>query len=573
VAESASLYRRHRPQSFAEVVGQAHVVRTLSNAVEQDRVHHAYLFVGSRGTGKTSMAKILARSLNCVDGPTLEPCGECEACLTIAAGTSLDVIEMDAASNRSVDDVRELRERVAYAPAEGHWKVYILDEAHMLTKEAWNAFLKTLEEPPPKTVFVLATTEPQKVMATIVDRCQRFDFQRPSLEQIAEVLRRVADAEGIEVEDGAVALTARSAGGSFRDALGTLDQLVSFGGTKLATDDVVEMLGAADAELLFETTDAIATGDAAVALEAVERLARSGRDPGQFARDLIAHLRQLLVARATGEVPESFTVTVAQPERLAEQAGRIGEAKLMGAIDALSAAVANMREGDDPRLSLEVALLKVARPSLDSSQEALLRRIESLEGKLGQAPADPGPAPSEPAAPAPAKPQAEDPPASGGAEAADGEKQGPVAKATQTASAAVASIEIERVTELWPAVVDHVRSSGSEMLSSLFDGAKPLAVDADRSVLKVGFPASAKFNKRKAEAQANVERISESVKAIVGERLRPVYELMETEEEPLEGANRNQMAEEEIIDLIITKFDASEVVADGDDDAKKSEAG
>ena len=382
MAESISLYRRHRPQSFSEVVGQQHVVRTLSNAIERDRVHHAYLFVGSRGTGKTSMAKILARSLNCVNGPTLEPCGECESCTMIAAGTSLDVIEMDAASNRSVDDVRDLRERVGYAPAEGSWKVYILDEAHMLTKEAWNAFLKTLEEPPPNTVFVLATTEPQKVMATIVDRCQRFDFQRPSLDQIAEVIRRVADAEGIEVEEGAVALTARSASGSFRDALGTLDQLVAFGGDRVATDDVVVVLGAADAELLFAATDALAAGDSAAALGVVDRLSKSGRDPGHFARDLIAHLRQLLVARTTGAVPESFTVTVAQPDRLAEQAGAVGDAKLMSAIDALSAAVAGMREGDDPRLSLEVALLKVARPSLDSSREALLRRIENLERQL-----------------------------------------------------------------------------------------------------------------------------------------------------------------------------------------------
>src|SRR3954451_8691204 len=382
MAESASLYRRHRPQSFSEVVGQEHIVRTLSNAVEKGRVHHAYLFVGSRGTGKTSMAKIRPPSLNCVNGPTLTPCGECESCQTIAAGTSLDVMEMDAASNRSVDDIRELRERVGFAPAAGRWKVYILDEAHMLTKEAWNAFLKTLEEPPPNTAFVLATTEPQKVMATIVDRCQRFDFQRPSLEQIAEVVRRVAGAEGITIDDGAVALISRSASGSFRDALGTLDQLVAFGGESVTTDEVVELLGAADADLLFDTTDALAAGDAKGALEAVERLSRSGRDPGQFARDLIAHLRQLLVARATGEVPESFTVTIAQPERLAEQAGAIDDAKLVGAIDALSAAVAGMREGDDPRLTLEVALLKVTSPSLDSSRDALLRRIESLEARL-----------------------------------------------------------------------------------------------------------------------------------------------------------------------------------------------
>ena len=237
MSESTSLYRRHRPGSFDEVVGQTHVVRTLRNAVEQGKVHHAYLFVGSRGTGKTSMAKILARSLNCErGGPTVTPCGECESCVTIAAGTSIDVIEMDAASNRSVDDVRDLRERVAYAPAGGHWKVYILDEAHMLTKEAWNAFLKTLEEPPPNTVFVLATTESHKVMATIADRCQRFDFQRPSLEQISEVLNRVAAAESIEVDEGAVAMIARSAQGSFRDALGTLDQLVAFGGNQVELD-------------------------------------------------------------------------------------------------------------------------------------------------------------------------------------------------------------------------------------------------------------------------------------------------------------------------------------------------
>ena len=588
-----SLYRRHRPQSFGEVVGQEHVVRTLSNAVEKDRVHHAYLFVGSRGTGKTSMAKILARSLNCVKGPTLEPCGECESCLTIAAGTSLDVIEMDAASNRSVDDVRELRERVGFTPAAGRWKVYILDEAHMLTKEAWNAFLKTLEEPPPNTAFVLATTEPQKIMATIVDRCQRFDFQRPSLEQIAQVVRRVAAAEKIEIDDGAVALIARSATGSFRDALGTLDQLVAFGGESVSTDEVVEMLGAADAELLFDTTDALAAGDAKRTLEAVERLSRSGRDPGQFARDLIAHLRQLLVARATGEVPESFTVTVAQPERLAEQAKAVDDARLMGAIDALSGAVAAMREGDDPRLSLEVALLKVANPSLDASREALLRRIESLEARSvegapgGASPAGGAGDETTPQARAEVEPAIEQPEPAGAAppatpsrdekpEVAEGKGPTPseqhfeTAKTTAAVGVAMATIDVKRMVELWPAVVENLRESGAEMLSTLFDGAKPLGIDEEKAVVRVGFPASAKFNKRKAEAPVNVERMSEAIEATAGVRLRPVYELSEEEEEAPDVEAPSEMTEEDLIDMIKDKFDADEVTTD---EARESEAG
>ena len=383
-SDSTSLYRRHRPGSFDEVVGQQHVVRTLRNAVEQDKVHHAYLFVGSRGTGKTSMAKILARSLNCErGGPTTTPCGECESCMTIASGTSIDVIEMDAASNRSVDDVRDLRERVAYAPAGGRWKVYILDEAHMLTKEAWNAFLKTLEEPPPNTVFVLATTESHKVMATIADRCQRFDFQRPSLEQISEVLERVAGGGGDRGRAGATAMIARSASGSFRDALGTLDQIVAFGGEKVELDAVMEMLGAVDAELLFETVDAVIAEDPKAVLLGIEKMARSGRDPSQFARDLLAHLRLLLVTQTVGEVPGTFVVTATDEGRIQAQAKAIGAAALVRTIDELAAALTAVREGDDARLAVEVALLKAARPDIDTTAEGLLRRVERLEKGMG----------------------------------------------------------------------------------------------------------------------------------------------------------------------------------------------
>jgi DNA polymerase-3 subunit gamma/tau len=532
----ASLYRRHRPQAFDEVVGQEHVVRTLRNAVERDRVHHAYLFVGSRGTGKTSLAKILARSLNCVNGPTVTPCGECESCLTIAAGTSLDVIEMDAASNRSVDDIRDLRERVGYAPAAGRWKVYILDEAHMLTREAWNAFLKTLEEPPPNTVFVLCTTEPHKVMATIVDRCQRFDFQRPSLEQIAEVVRRVAAAESIEIQDGAVAAIARAATGSFRDALGTLDQLVAYGGKQVATDDVLVVLGVAEAELILAAADAIAAEDGRAALETSERLARSGRDVAQFGRDLLAHLRQLLVVRTVGEVPNTFSVTAADPERLAGQADAFSDLGLSRAIDAIAAALAAIKEGDEPRMTLELAILRAARPELDPSRAALAQRLERLERQANGGDEQAGP-----------KPPRSNP--------------GPVA------AAAGEAVDFERIRGLWPAVLEQVRESGSELLSTVLAAARPVAVDLEQAVIEVGFPASAAFNKRKAEAKEARERLADAVKTIAGERLRPIYVLLEGDDE-LAAGGKQPLSEDELIELLRSEFDAEEFEAE---EAKEAE--
>ncbi len=297
---------------------------------------------------------------------------------------------MDAASNRSVDDIRELRERVGYAPSGGKWKVYILDEAHMLTREAWNAFLKTLEEPPPNTVFVLATTEAHKVMPTIVDRCQRFDFTRPSPEEIAVVLRRVSEAESISIEPGAIGAVARAAGGSFRDGLGTLDQLVAYSGNDIATDDVLAVLGVADAELLFAAAEAIAASDGRAALQVSSDLARSGRDPARFAGDLVSHLRQLLVISTLGEIPDHFMVIAEHETRLSDQAQRLGEVALVRAIDQLSEATAAIREGDEPRMTVELALLRSARPEIDPGSAALAQRLERLErGGAQAAPAAP----------------------------------------------------------------------------------------------------------------------------------------------------------------------------------------
>ena len=563
--DSTSLYRRHRPGSFEEVVGQQHVVRTLRNAVEQGKVHHAYLFVGSRGTGKTSMAKILARSLNCErGGPTTTPCGECESCLTIAGGTSIDVIEMDAASNRSVDDVRDLRERVAYAPARGRWKVYILDEAHMLTKEAWNAFLKTLEEPPPSTVFVLATTEAHKVMPTIADRCQRFDFQRPSLEQISEVLQRVAAAEGIEVEDGAVAMIARSASGSFRDALGTLDQLTALGGELVGLDTVLELLGAADAELLFEAVDAVVAEDPKGVLLGVERMARSGRDPAQFARDLLAHLRHLLVTQTVGEVPNTFVVTATDPDRLAAQAAAIGAATLVRTIDELAAALTAVREGDDARMAVEIALLKAARPDLDPSTEGLLRRIERLEqGAGGSGPRVLSRDEGDPAVeddrdpPHPTPPAAEGPPVdSPSSQAPDDTAGTDDPSASEPGDPPAGQLDLEQVARVWPAVLDRLRES-TPALAATFEGARPVALDEDG--LKVGFPASFTFNKRKAEAPDKREQVAEALEAVLGERLRPVYVLLEGEAAGGDPGAEKEVDEEALVERLKSEFDAEEV--------------
>ncbi len=396
VSSGPSLYRRHRPRTFDDVVGQEHVVRTLRNAVEQGKVHHAYLFVGSRGNRQDVDAKILASCLNCENGPTITPCGVCESCTSIANATSLDVIEMDAASNNSVDDIRDLRERVAYAPVSGRHKVYILDEAHMLSTQAWNAFLKTLEEPPPNTIFVLATTEANKVLPTVVDRCHRFDFARPTVEQIAGVIARVAAAEQIEIGRSRRVL-ARHATGSFRDALGTLEQLVTYSGRQIATPDVLAVLGVADADLLFAALDAVAAGDAREALLSVHRVAEQGRDLSSYAHDLETHAREILVVQTLGEVPPQVAVTPDHDARLADQAARLPREAAVRLLDLLAVAMRAVRDGADARTQLELALVKAATPEVDAGTKALLARLERLEAAVAG-----GPRPAPPVAAPPA---------------------------------------------------------------------------------------------------------------------------------------------------------------------------
>jgi DNA polymerase-3 subunit gamma/tau len=619
--QQPSLYRRHRPRTFTDVVGQEPVVRTLRHAVERDKVHHAYLFVGSRGTGKTSMAKILAACLNCERGPTIEPCGECESCLSIARASSLDVIEMDAASNNSVDDIRELRDSVAYAPVSGKRKVYILDEAHMLSTAAWNAFLKTLEEPPPNTVFVLATTEAQKVPATVVDRCHRFDFHRPTVEQIASVVRRTAQAEQIELPAEAVSALARSATGSFRDALGTLEQLVTYSGSRIELADVLAVLGVADARLLEAAVDAVAEGDAKRALTVLAECAEQGRDAAAFAGDLEVRARELLVVQTLGEVPGELSLTPEADVALLAQAERVQPAVVVGLLEALGAAMEAVRAGADARTRLELALVKAARPEVDASMRALLARIERLEGSgkvsavaaardvavpagdpRPQSATEPEVAQPEPAAPpeSVAQPEPAAPPESvaqpepvaqstpvaeagplevtvasiataperveqGEPRTASGPGSEPLSQAgeprAETAQATAASIAegLAPLLAWWPAVVDLVRNENA-LLGACIQEARPVEVTGED--LTVAFSATAPFLKKKAENPDNRAAVTAALHDVTGRRWRLSYELHE-ELALGEGEGPGTLSEEEWLKRFIDEFDAEELPAEG----------
>jgi DNA polymerase-3 subunit gamma/tau len=583
VSAGPSLYRRHRPRTFADVIGQEHVVRTLRNAIGQDAVHHAYLFVGSRGTGKTSMAKMLAACLNCVNGPTVEPCGVCESCVSIASATSMDVIEMDAASNNSVDDIRELRDSVQYAPVTGRYKVYILDEAHMLSSAAWNAFLKTLEEPPPSTIFVLATTEAHKIMDTVVDRCHRFDFRRPTVEQLATVVQRVAGKESIEIAPEAVALVARNATGSYRDALGTLEQLVTYAGAAIATEDVLAVLGVADDDLLFGALDAIAAHDARAAWQVAARLADSGREPAQFLKDLETHARDVLVTQTLGEVPPQLAITAERDARLADQAARMSGADSVRLLDLLAAAMRLAKDGADAQTQLEVALVKAAAPEVDPSTRALLARMERMEAALRSgAPVAAEPAVAPPVAPSPPLPAAVEPepvspppapvvpPPPPPPEPVDAEASAPVPEPTAVAvaepPAPIGELDLAMVQELWPAVLQNLAES-NQLLAGCLAEARPVAVSGREITL--AFTPDCGFQKKKAEGTSERQLLTAAFKELTGVAPRLLLETRDAEEL---GAEPEVLGEDDLIARLRAEFDAVDHQPDQEDQEDQEQA-
>ena len=384
IVEYTALYRQWRPHTFDEVVGQDHIIRILRNQIINDRISHAYLFCGSRGTGKTSTAKIFARAINCESPMDGSPCGKCDACIELSSENNMDILEIDAASNNRVEEMRELLDKVKYPPAIGRYKVYIIDEAHMLTIGAFNALLKTLEEPPGHVVCIPATTGPHKIPATILPRCQRYDFKRISIRVIMDRLKKIGQDMKVDIEPEALETIARWAEGGMRDAISLLDQCMAFSDGVVTNDDVLAILGTADQTFIFQFVENIMKGQLSSLLKQVDLLIEDSRDISIFVRDLIYHLRNLLLVKVCDEPEKLLDLSESTIARYQNQAQYASEPRLIRAIEILSALESELKWNSQPRIMLEMALVKITRPEQEDSFEALLDRISVLEEKLAK---------------------------------------------------------------------------------------------------------------------------------------------------------------------------------------------
>lgn len=497
--EYRSLYRKYRPQAPDEVLGQEHVVRALAGAVREGRLSHAFLFSGPRGTGKTSTARILAKMVNCERGPTAEPCGVCEQCVRIRDGSHLDVVEIDAASHGGVDDARELRERAPTAPAQGREKVYILDEAQRLSREAFDALLKLFEEPPDGVRFVLATTEPHKMPATIVGRCQKFEFRRVPTETLVGHLARVAEAESIGLTEGVAETIARESEGSVRDALSLLDQAAVLGGGKVTEEVVSSLVGAPEIDILFSLADAVAVGDAREVFGIIHRLVQEGHDLRHFASQVTGHFRDLLLALASPDDPSLVDISPELHPRLVAQAGKFSPGELDRVLSLLLQAQTDMRWSTAPRLTLELALVRAALPETDPQPAALLARLERLE-RLAGLPAQRDEPSEPPSSEAQARPSPSPITSSGDSdvstEADDTSDEAPSSSKEAHAPDAGA-VDAQMLRRAWPQVVEALKARRRMVL---FANAQVATVGTfDGSTLELVFPPGREFGARKIE--------------------------------------------------------------------------
>ena len=478
---SLALYRKYRPSVFADVIGQEHVTLPLSNALESGRTHHAYLFSGPRGCGKTSSARIMARSLNCVKGPTPNPCGECQSCNDLVANGpgSLDVIELDAATHGLVDDARDLRDKAFFAPVQSKYKIYIIDEAHQLGPGAANALLKVVEEPPPHVIFIFATTEPEKLISTIRSRTHHYPFRLVPPGILGEHLEKICGQEGVKVAKGVIPLVVRASGGSVRDALSILGQLLAGAGAEGVSYEIaIQLLGFTDSALLDDAVEALAARDGATLFKTVDRVIESGHDPRRFASDFLERLRDLMIVDALAatsansilrDIPED------QLERMVAQAKNLGAATLSRAADIAAEGLTQMRGATAPRLILELICGRMLLPMGDTTDSGLLARLERLERVQGMAtPATPAPVAQAPATPAPAK-KAE--PVAKSIVEEKVEVKAVVEEVKKSAAAPVDALDVAALRRMWPEVIENVKKRRRLTWSLLSASAQILGLD------------------------------------------------------------------------------------------------
>ena len=523
--EHITLYRKWRPQSFEQVIGQRHVTNTLANALSGGRLVHAYLFSGPRGTGKTSTARILAKAINCVEGPTATPCNVCDACISISEGTALDVIEIDAASNRKIDEIRDLLDKIPYAPTALRSKVYIIDEVHQLTPEASSALLKTLEEPPGHVIFVLATTEPHKILPTIVSRCQRFDFSLVATPEISDLLGHIASEEGIDIEDEAIGMIAEHAHGSVRDAIGVIDQIANLEGEKVTQEQLAEILGEVESELVFEMVDLIADRDTAGSLALVGRMLDSGKDPRRFVESLISHLRSIFLVQNAANPREIVEATNEHFRRLEDQEKVLSRYEVLRFIERLGETYREMRWSENPRIALECALVKATRLDVDVTLEGLLYRIGELEKKME----DTGEGATKPqgdstvaaakeveaAAPVPEKAKAgKRTSAKTGAKVSDEKTKEPEERPAPEKTATGGSAGRAEAKRAWMAVLAELKKQGQMKIYAALMKARVQGVAEGEVVLE--FPEDASFQQELLKGSGGLSRVEEMLSGFMG---------------------------------------------------------